>query len=131
MIVADLQIVACLNIYLCEADARSSMVSGRFLVVAASFWAPPSVPGNACVLNPLIVVADPNLAACPGHHGCAERVSAHPSPRPSPRLPFARCSARLCGGSSKRAVKGFDLGDEWTPSALPRRTELLSARLTC
>lgn len=62
MIVAELQIVACLNIYLREADARSSMVSERFIVVVGSFLASLCVPGSACVLNPLIVVPDPNLA---------------------------------------------------------------------
>lgn len=38
------------------------MFSERFIVVVGSFLASLCVPGSACVLNPLIVVPDPNLA---------------------------------------------------------------------
>lgn len=71
------------------------MVSGRFLVVAASFWASPSVPGNACVLNPLIVVADPNLAARPGHHGCVRLAGTNQSVLALIRVRVLRRGSRL------------------------------------
>lgn len=138
MIVAELKIVASLNIPLRRADARPSIACGGFGGVAGSFWARLRVQGSACVLNPLIVVPDPNLAA-PARTAswlCALRShkpDAWHSSAGSGSFGVApvRPVARVGFGPPKRPAVGGGLRprDEWTPSALPRYSELLTANM--
>lgn len=103
------------------------------------FWARLGVQEGACVLNPLIVVPDPNLAA-----PCPDGIMAGRSSQPrKPRCmgtvrlvpwgvaPVRRVRAteetRRGGWVGGGGVGGLRPRDEWTP--IPRYSEMLTANM--